>query len=145
MEIKPPRVGDVIRYNFLWPDEAARGQEQGRKDRPSVIVAAVEQAEDAMVVIVLPITHNAPKSYVEAVEIPAVVARRLGLDEGRQFISCTSANWFIWPGNDLQPIPRRTPAAYVYGVMSGKILRAARERFLDLKRRGMAQLKQRDR
>jgi hypothetical protein len=37
-----PTPGLVIRYSYLWRNEAAAGREEGVKDRPCAIVLAVE-------------------------------------------------------------------------------------------------------
>jgi hypothetical protein len=37
-----PVPGLVIGYAYLWRDEAPRGQDKGLKDRPCVIVLAVQ-------------------------------------------------------------------------------------------------------
>jgi hypothetical protein len=61
MAIPTPEAGLVISYAYLWHHEQQSGQEEGRKDRPSVIVLAVEREDDdTIVVTVLPITHSAP-------------------------------------------------------------------------------------
>ena len=74
MPIPTPEPGLVISYAYLWHHEHEAGREEGRKDRPSVIVLAVERpANDTTVVVVLPITHVAPADSAAAVEIPAVV------------------------------------------------------------------------
>lgn len=41
MSLPAPQPGLVICYSFLWSHEHRRGQEEGRKDRPCVIVLAV--------------------------------------------------------------------------------------------------------
>jgi hypothetical protein len=57
--IPTPEAGLVIGYSYLWRRERQAGQDEGLKDRPSVIVLATERAPDgATVVTVLPITHN---------------------------------------------------------------------------------------
>jgi hypothetical protein len=59
MPIPTPEPGLVISYAYLWHHEHEAGREEGRKDRPSVIVLAVERpVNDTTVVVVLPITHN---------------------------------------------------------------------------------------
>ena len=84
MPIPTPEPGLVISYAYLWHHEHEAGREEGRKDRPSVIVLAVERsANDMTVVVVLPITHAAPADPTAAVEIPAAVKRHLGLDDER--------------------------------------------------------------
>ena len=61
MSIPNPEPGLVISYAYLWHDEHRAGLEEGQKDRPSVIVLAVERkADGATLVTVSPITHTAP-------------------------------------------------------------------------------------
>jgi hypothetical protein len=61
MPIPNPKPGLVISYAYLWHHEHEAGREEGQKDRPSVIVLAIERDVDgATVVTVLPITHSAP-------------------------------------------------------------------------------------
>ena len=87
MPLPNPEPGLVISYAYLWHHEHQAGQEEGRKDRPSVIVLAVErEGEDATIVTVLPITHSAPADPTSAVEIPSPVKRHLGLDDDRSWI-----------------------------------------------------------
>jgi hypothetical protein len=95
MPIPTPEPGLVISYAYLWHHEHQAGQEEGRKDRPSVIVLAVERAvNDTTVVVVLPITHNPPTVPAGAVEIPAAVKRHLGLDDERSWIVVAEGNEF---------------------------------------------------
>lgn len=66
--IPTPEAGLVIAYAYLWRHEHHAGQDEGRKDRPSVIILAVERPEDsATVVTVLPITHSPPIRSAAAV------------------------------------------------------------------------------
>jgi hypothetical protein len=61
MPIPTPEPGLVISYAYLWRYEHDVGQEEGRKDRPSVIVLAIErEADGTTIVTVLPITHSPP-------------------------------------------------------------------------------------
>ena len=61
MPIPNPEPGLVISYAYLWHHEHQAGREEGQKDRPSVIVLAIErEADGATVATVLPITHSAP-------------------------------------------------------------------------------------
>jgi hypothetical protein len=102
MPIPAPEPGLVICYAYLWHYEHETGHEEGRKDRPSVIVLAVErQADDSTLVTVLPITHTAPADPGGAVEIPAPVKRHLGLDDGRSWIIVSEGNEFDWPGYEF--------------------------------------------
>jgi hypothetical protein len=61
MALPEPEPGLVINYAYLWHHEHEAGQEEGRKDRPSVIVLSVEGRHGATVVTVLPITHVGPR------------------------------------------------------------------------------------
>jgi len=42
-----PVPGLVIRYSYLWHSEHLAGREEGEKDRPCAIVAALRPADDA--------------------------------------------------------------------------------------------------
>ena len=64
-----------------------------------------------------PVTHSPPERPEEAVEIPAVVKRRLGLDEARSWIVVSEINRFIWPGPDLRPVSRAEPERFEYGFL----------------------------
>src|SRR5258705_3368979 len=90
MPIPTPEPGLVISYAYLWHQEHEAGREEVRKDRPSVIVLAVERpANDTTIVVVLPVTHTPPADPAAAVEIPAAVKRHLGLDDGRFLDRCS--------------------------------------------------------
>jgi len=93
-----PKPGLVIRYDFLWKDEADRGQEQGNKDRPCAIVLATQPKPDgSRHVILCPITHSPPSQDQSAVEVPPKVARHLGLDSDRNWIKTDQINTVVWP------------------------------------------------
>lgn len=116
MPIPTPEPGLVISYAYLWHYVHEAGHEEGRKDRPSVIVLAVKrQADDSTVVTVLPITHTDPGAPGGAVEIPAAVKRHLGLDDSRSWIIVSEGNEFDWPGYDLRKIGRGD--RYDYGFL----------------------------
>jgi hypothetical protein len=69
-----PVPGLVIRYSYLWYREHLEGREEGQKDRPCAIIAAIRADEDGNTrVLVLPVTHRQPKPPTIAVEIPARV------------------------------------------------------------------------
>ena len=104
----------VVSYACLWRDEATRGQIEGRKDRPCVIVLAVRNVGGTSEVLVAPITHQPPTEEQAWVEIPAETKRRLGLDDARSWIVTNEANQFDWPGFDLRPISRHQPDTYAY-------------------------------
>ncbi len=129
--IPTPEAGLVINYAYLWRRERLIGQDEGRKDRPSVIVLAVERgAEGASMVTVLPITHRAPEQPGEAVEIPLPVKRHLGLDDSTSWIVVTEGNTFVWPGYDLRTRVRRD--SYDYGFLPPRLFDQVLAAFLKL-------------
>jgi hypothetical protein len=92
---------DVLSYAYLWADEAGRGQEEGLKDRPVVVVVARRVSGDRTQLLVAPVTHRQPERS-EGVEIPSPVKRHLGLDRGPSWIITTELNRFNWPGPDVR-------------------------------------------
>ncbi len=105
MALSEPQPGLVINYAFLWPDEADRGLEEGRKDRPCAIVLNAKNQDGERIVLVVPVTHRPPADMTRAVEIPAATKARLGLDPQRSWIITDCLNRFIWPGPDIRPLP----------------------------------------
>ena len=92
MPIPNPEPGLVISYAYLWHHEHQAGREEGQKDRPSVIdLAIVREADGAIVVTVLPITHSAHRDPVGAKRcdprigtwMPATAAGKSELGLGR--------------------------------------------------------------
>lgn len=117
MTVPAPRAGAVIRYAFLWSEEARAGAREGRKDRPGAGVLATQQGDDGDVMVtVAPVTHTPPADPGAGVEIPPAAARRLGLDGLRHWIVCDEVNRFAWPGFDLRPVPGR-PGTFEYGML----------------------------
>jgi hypothetical protein len=132
-----PAPGLVISYAYLWRDEALGGQEEGRKDRPCVIILSVETKNGQTVVTVAPITHNPPARPESAVEIPPATKARLGLDAARSWVVAADLNRFIWPGVDLRPV-RRGGTEYAYGLLPAALYREVRDKVLALARAGRA-------
>ena len=129
MPIPTPEPGLVISYAYLWHYEHAAGKEEGRKDRPSVIVLTVErQSDNATIVTVLPITHTLPSEPESAVEIPAPVKRHLGLDDDRSWVIVAEGNEFDWPGYDLRKIGKSD--RYDYGFLPPKFFEQVIEAFV---------------
>jgi hypothetical protein len=81
-------------------------------------------------VYALPITHTPPTEPDGAVEIPAQVKDRLGLDGERSWVVLTELNEFTWPGPDLRFLPGKGAESSVYGVLPPVFFRFLRERFL---------------
>src|ERR1700674_4074881 len=101
-ESREPQVGQVVDRHFLWADEQATGQVEGRKPRPCLIIAVERRNDAAPRVTVLPITS--PRAGANAVPIPDDVKARIGLDRARTaWVVIDDANMFTWPGFDLIP------------------------------------------
>jgi hypothetical protein len=110
MPVPNPEPGLVISYAYLWHHEHRSGRGEGRKDRPSVIVLALERAADReTIVTVLPVTHRMPADPESAIEIPLPIKRHLGLDDRRSWIVIAEGNEFLWPGHDLTEAPAQRP------------------------------------
>jgi hypothetical protein len=125
---RTPFPGLVVRYGFLWSDEARAGRIEARKDRPCVVVLAVAPAGDGRVrVRVMPITH-APHEADRALASPPKVKRHLGLDDDASWIVLDEVNEFVWPGVDLWPIGRQRPGVWSYGVLPHELFAALQER-----------------
>ena len=81
MALPTPQPGLVIRYAYLWLDEFRQGREEGLKDRPCAIVAAIKDDGDDRRVLCVPITHRKPSRADSGVEIPLAVTHHLGRDD----------------------------------------------------------------
>lgn len=135
MPLPTPVAGLVIRYSFLWRDEAAKGQEEGRKDRPCAVLLAVVSEDGETIVTVLPITHAPPRDPDLAVELPPATKRRLGLDDQRSWIVLTDANRFAWPGPDLRPLPGEDISSVRIGLLPRSLYNEVRDKFISAARR----------
>jgi hypothetical protein len=134
MGLPKPESGLVISYSYLWREEAAAGQVEGRKNRPCAIVLVARRNEGgAATVTVAPITHTPPHDPSVAVEIPPAVKRHLRLDGERSWIILDDFNVFSWPGFDLVPVPC-TKGKYEYGLLPPGLFRMIIEKFAELLR-----------
>lgn len=125
--------GLVIRYSYLWCGEYLEGREEGQKDRPCVIVAAIRADNHGTTrVVVLPVTHSPPDDPGLAVEIPAKVKQRLRLDDARSWVVLLEWNEFIWPGPDLRRLPGADDSSVAYGMLPPSLFALIRDRFLAL-------------
>ena len=70
----------VIRFPYLWANEAQRGETEGRKSRPVAVGVRMAKPEGDDVLLLFPITRKAPERGRFAVEIPETEKRRAGLD-----------------------------------------------------------------
>ena len=138
MSLPEPELGLVVRYGYLWLSEHAAGREEGVKDRPCAIVLKVASNDLGTRVTVLPVTHSPPSNSTQAIEIPTVVKRRLGLDDQRSWIVLSEANEFTWPGPDLRPQPHGDLASVAYGFLPPGLFNEVLARFIALARKGLA-------
>jgi len=128
-----PSPGLVIRYRYLWADDAARGAEEGDKERPAAIIMSVNPPGATTArIFVLPITHAAPARDTEAMEIPAPVCRSAGLDAARSWVVLSEFNEFVWPGFDLAVVTGRPHRSVAYGFLTKGFFARLRDRWLAL-------------
>lgn len=117
MSLPRPVPGLVVRYGFLWSNEADQGAVDSSKYRPCVIVLAVTEGGDGKIrVRVAPITHT-PKTPETGVAVPEKLARHLGFDDHESWISLRETNEFFWPGVDLMPVNRASRGVWTYGIL----------------------------
>ncbi|MBP2295399.1 hypothetical protein [Azospirillum rugosum] len=124
MPLPTPAPGLVISYAYLWKRERRAGVGEGRKDRPCAIVLAVADADGDRLVYVAPITHTPPDDPANAIELPAKVKQRLGLDAERSWIVTDELNKFVWPGFDLRPVSRSKPDVFAWGFLPTELFEA---------------------
>ncbi len=142
---QPPAPGSIIRYAYLWADEHSAGHEEGRKDRPALVLAlAVRLEGDATQVLVLAITHTPPRNAADAISFPVVEKARLGLDVSPSWIVTTEGNAFLWPGPDIRPVPARSPGTLTYGQVSATTLQRAARSYLANRQKQRERLVRRD-
>jgi hypothetical protein len=110
MAFPEPQPGLVISYAYLWHHEHRAGREEGVKDRPCVVILAVQSAADGTTMVrVAPVTHSPPDNPATAVELPQAVKRHLGLDADRSWVVIDEVNEFTWPGFEAPPPPLARP------------------------------------
>jgi hypothetical protein len=129
-----PRLGLVIRYDYLWSPEAAAGRDQG-KERPACFVAATDPATSPRFVVILPITHTRPDKDTIGVEIPAKIRETLGLDDAPSWVIVSEHNVDEWPNAGLAPLPGR-PGIFGYGFIPPGLFAQVKARFLELYEKG---------
>ena len=142
MTLPDPLPGLVIRYAYLWRDEASQGLEDGRKERPCAVVLSARSVDGRTVVLVAPITHAPPHRPELAIELPETTKRRLGLDDQRSWIIANDLNRFVWPGVDLRPIGRGSQT-FAYGFLPSTLQRELRDKVMELAGRGRAAITRR--
>lgn len=129
MALPVPEPGLVISFNYLWRRERDAGLEYGRYARPCAVVVAYRRAvDDALIVTVVPITHQPPRADEHAIMIPSAVKRHLGLDDAPSWAVVDEVNEFAWPGFDLEPRPNGEIA---YGYIPPRLHSAIRHAIVE--------------
>jgi mRNA-degrading endonuclease toxin of MazEF toxin-antitoxin module len=127
MPIPKPEPGMVINYSYLWHREHSQKMEEGRKDRPALIVLTVDKSALGMLVTVLPITHSEVRTG-SGLELPSSVKRHLGLDDHRSWVVVGEGNEFVWPGHDLRK--RKQTDRFEYGFLPPKLFDQIKDAFV---------------
>jgi hypothetical protein len=91
---------------------------------------AASGGDGRTIVVVVPITHTAPRRSTDALEIPAETKRRLGLDDDRSWVVLTETNVFPWPGPDVRAVSRHADASIAYGLLPAAFFRVLRDRLV---------------
>jgi hypothetical protein len=117
-----PQTGLVIRYQFLWPREHARGAEHGRKARPACVVVPLNVATKA--VVLFPLTTQEPSPDRLFLRVPDTERQRLRLrGSTATWLLLDEANSDVLPGSDhIEPITH-DPLVYAYGYFSQAFMR----------------------
>jgi uncharacterized protein YifN (PemK superfamily) len=102
------------------------GREEGIKDRPVVVVVAVEKREHGTQLLVVPVTTRPPRSGDTAVEMPSRVRAHLGLGDEPCWIITDEYNLFTWPGPDIRPVRRAGGMDPRYGSIPAKLFEQVR-------------------
>ncbi|KXV50075.1 hypothetical protein AD945_02840 [Gluconobacter albidus] len=132
MSFPEPKPGLVVRYDYLWTHEAARGQDQG-KDRPACLVAASDSVQRPRYVVLLPITHTPPSGDTVGIEIPAKVKAAIGLDDAPSWVIVSEHNVDEWPSGGVSPIPAKT-GVFAYGFIPPGLFARIKSEFVTLAR-----------
>lgn len=131
-----PKPTDVLAYSYLWHREAAAGRDESVKDRPVVVVVAIEKRAHGTQLLVVPVTTRPPRAGDVTVEMPAGVRQHLGLGEQRCLIVADEYNLFTWPGPDIRPILKDGEIGPRYGAIPGRLFEQVRSRIEAVARAG---------
>ncbi len=140
MTLPQPVPSLVIRYNYLWADEAADGKIEGGKVRPSAVIVAATDDQGDVTVFAAPITHTPPTDPSFGIEIPVATRKRLGLDQEPCWVMTTELNKFAWPGPDLRPVSGTDGGQWAYGLLPGSFYEKIRAAILGHQRNGTGRI-----
>lgn len=136
MTLPKPETGLVVRYSYLWLREHQEGREEGVKDRPCAIILTTLDQDEKVQVLVVPVTHSPPDTGAEALELPQVVKRHIGLDTERSWVVLSESNFFDWPGPDLRRVGDHDNSSVAYGFLPPRFFAEMQRRFLRLEADG---------
>jgi hypothetical protein len=105
-----------------------------------VLALAVRSEEGETEILAVAVTHIAPRSPEDGVELPEAEKRSLGLDDLRSWIVTTEGNAFIWPGPDIRPIPGAAAGQWVYGRISNSLLGRVARSYVAHRKRGIGRI-----
>jgi len=88
----------------------------------------MQAASNSLRVAVLPITHSPPATGNDAIEIPPLIKRHLGLDDAQSWIVLNEMNVFQWPGPDLRASGGSSSDSVLYGYLPSGFFRTVRDR-----------------
>lgn len=123
-----PEVGLVIRHIYLWRDEHKRGQIEGRKARPCLIIHKRLNDYGETEVYICPITHTQPEKSGQSIEIPLATKQRLKLDTQQSWIITSEVNLFKWKGPDVRATQT---GEHAYGYVPHRLIQAAIKQVTD--------------
>ena len=130
MKKPDPAQGLVVRYDYLWSDEAEKGRQEGSKERPcAIVVTTTGEGQDARVWLA-PITHTQPTNPKAAIEIPQKVKRHLGLDDDRSWIVTSELNGVAW--GDPGIVPAKPGQQWEYGRLPNALWQPAVEKIKEM-------------
>ncbi|AMB44350.1 hypothetical protein [Methylobacterium sp. AMS5] len=125
-----PQHGEIILYSYLWAREHDRGEETGRKARPTCVMLIVVGKDGRSKPLLFPITSQPPGSSNHFVEVPETEARRAKLSTPAWVIVDefnTDDPTTSWALEDAKPLGRfskkfmsRIAAAAAGAIRAGK-------------------------
>lgn len=126
-------IGQIVRFDYLWRDEARRGRIEGSKDRPCAVILAMARDDDgAKLVYLAPITHSPPIPGQSTVEIPHHARELTGLDDARSWLVTSEVNRVNWLDPGIVPARR---GQWLVGHLPRGIARRAVDQVLELARK----------
>lgn len=94
-----PKVGHVLRYVYLFEEEARQGRDEGVKER-FVVVVGIEGNRYHVAAIT-----TKGEGQDNALLLPAPVAKAGGISSGSAVV-VSEKNAFTWLGFDIRPISK---------------------------------------